>query len=249
MLAGEAQAGHKGIFVTAEAFLKVQNPDRNIPPSQPGAQPPEDIDPRHLTVGPFGPSDGRGADRLYITANALDQERVPVLFGPASLVLPSVKDMHGVGGWCYRADKPGDQTTVLLLYGLFGNIDTITVLANVDLVRESSQCAPSTRVHTGLATLSGLKLGLTRAQVRAILGPPLARDSWRDGYKSVTGGSVTPELRRKLHWEDYGATDYGRFQTIAVWFKDDKVIGYEVDEFVIDGPPYGFKPSSKNGKP
>lgn len=248
MLAGEAQAGHKGIFVTAEAFLKVQNPDRNIPPLDKERTPPQDIDPRHMTVGPFGPTGGRGAGRLYITANGLDQERVPVLFGPASLVLPSL-DIHGVEGWCFRADKPGDQTTVLLLYGLFGNIDTITVLANVDLVRESSQCAPSSRVHAGLATLSGLKLGLARAQVRAILGPPMARDSWRDGYESVTGGGITPELRRKLHWEDYGARDYGRFQTIAVWFKDDKVIGFEVEEFVIDGLPHGFKPSSKNTKP
>lgn len=124
LLAGEALAGNKGIAVTAEAFLKVQNPDRNIPPLGKEGSPPQDIDPRHLTVGPFGPTDGRGAGGLYIQPETMREERIPGLFGRIPASEPSLEDMHGVEGWCYTAATPGDRSAVLLLYGVYGLVDS-----------------------------------------------------------------------------------------------------------------------------
>ena len=120
LLAGKAQAGGKGIFVWSEPFLKVQNPDRNIPPLGKEGAPPKDIDPRHLTVGPFGPTDGRGTGGLYIQPETMREERIPGLFGKIPVSEPSLEDMHGVEGWCYTAATPSDRTAVLMLYGVYG---------------------------------------------------------------------------------------------------------------------------------
>jgi len=240
LLAGEAEAGGQGIFVWAEAFLKVQNPDRNIPPLGQERTPPQDIDPRHLTVGPFGLTDGRGAGELYIRPETMDAERVPGRFGQIPVSEPSLKDMHGVEGWCYTAAKHSDRTAVLMLYGLDKCDNTVAVVSDVAFIRQPSLCARTPRVHAGLATLSGLKLGLTRQQVRAIMGKPTAADSWRDGIESVKWEPLTPVLRRKLGWEDMRTTHRTRIQKVVVWYKSDAVIGFEVTEFSQEGPSPGL---------
>jgi len=234
-LAGEAQAGRPGIFVTAEAFLKVQDPDRNIPPLGKEGTPPRDIDPRHLTVGPFGPTDGRGASGLYIRVDDMDQEHVPGLFGKVPLSEASLKDMQEVEGWCYTAATPSDRTAVLLLYSIGARIDTIAVVSDVAFIRQPSLCARTPRVHAGLATVSGIRLGMSRAQVRAILGRPMAADSWRDGIWSKKWEPLTPALKRKLGW-DTRTTHRTRLQTVVVWYEKDTVVGFEVEEFSQDGP-------------
>jgi len=232
-------AGRPGIFITSEAFLKVQNPDRNIPPLGKEGTPPQDIDSRHLTVGPFGPTDGRGAGGLYIRVDVMDQEHVPQLFGKVPLSEASLKDMQGEEGWCYTAATPSDRTAVLLLYGIGARIDTLAVVSDVAFIRQPSLCARTPRVHAGLATLSGIRLGMSRAQVRAILGRPMAADSWRDGIVSVKWEPLTPALKRKLGW-DSRTTHRTRLQTVAVWYEKDRVIGFEVEEFSQDGPSPGL---------
>lgn len=243
-----ALAGRAGIFVSPEAFLRVKDPDRNIPPNRPGAKSPQDIDPRHLTLGPFGPTDKHGAGGLYITAEGIDSTRVPELFGPATLLLPSLDEMH-TEGWCYRSDRLDDQTGILLLYGVEYPLETLAVFADRRIIRGSDQCARTSRVHAGLATLSGLRLGLTHEQVRAILGPPQSSDSWRYGYRSERWGMVTPELRRKLHWEDNKGTHHTRIQQVVVWFNNGKVVGFAAEQFTTDGPtPEPAKPE-ESAKP
>jgi hypothetical protein len=240
LLVGEAQAGNKGIPVTAEPFLKVQNPDRNIPPLGQEGTPPKDIDPRHLTVGPFGPMDGRGAGRLYIRPESIREERIPGLFGKIPVSEPSLEDMHGVEGWCYTAATPSDKTAVLLLYGVYGLVDAIAVVSDVAFIRQPSLCARTPRVHAGLATLSGIRLGMSRAQVRAILGRPMAADSWRDGIESVKWEPLTPALNRKLGWEEGRATHRTRLQQVVVWYDKNTVIGFQVEEFSQEGPSPNF---------
>lgn len=235
-LAGQAQAGNKGVFVTAEAFLKVQNPDRNIAPLGKDGTPPKDIAPRHLTIGPFGPTDGRDAGGLYIRPEDMDNERIPGLFGKIPVSEPSLEDMHGVEGWCYTSATPSDRTAVLLLYGLDKGDATIAVVSDVAFIRQPSLCARTPRVHAGLATLSGIRMGLSRAQVRAILGRPMAADSWRDGIKSENWEPLTSALKRKLGWEGMRTTHRTRLQQVVVWYKDNVVIGFEVEEFSQDGP-------------
>lgn len=236
LIAGEALAENKGIAVIAEPFLKVQAPDRNVPPLGKEGTPPQDIAPRHLTVGPFGSTDGRGAGGLYIQPETMREERIPGLFGKIPASEPSLEDMHGVEGWCYTAATPGDRTAVLLLYGVYGLVNTIAVVSDVAFIRQPSLCARTPRVHAGLATLSGIRLGMSRTQVRSILGRPMAADSWRDGIASVKREPLTPALNRKLGWEEMRATHRTRLQTIVVWYEKNTVIGFEVEEFSQEGP-------------
>lgn len=236
LLAGEALAENKGIAVIAEPFLKVQNPDRNIPPLGQEGAPLKDIDPRHLTVGPFGPTDGRGAGGLSFRPEDMNSERIPGLFGKIPVSEPSLEDMHGIEGWCYTAATPSDRTAVLLLYGVDKGDATIAVVSDVAFIRQPSLCARTPRVHAGLATLSGIRLGMSRAQVRAILGKPMAADSWRDGIASVKWEPLTPALKRKLGWEEMRATHRTRLQQVVVWYEKDRVIGFEVEEFSQEGP-------------
>ena len=240
LLAGEARAENKGIAVTAEAFLKVQNPDRNIPPLGTQGAPPKDIDPRHLTVGPFGPTDGRSAGGLYLRPEDMKSDRIPGLFGKIPVSEPGLEDMHGVEGWCYTAATPSDKPAVLLLYGVYGFVDAIAVVSDVAFIRQPSLCARTPRVHAGLATLSGIRLGMSRAQVRAILGRPMAADSWRDGIESVKWEPLTPALNRKLGWEEGRATHRTRLQQVVVWYEKDRVIGFEVEELSQDGSSPGL---------
>jgi len=214
----------------------VQNADRNIPPLGKEGTPSKDIDPRHLTVGPFGPTDRRDAGDLYIRPETMKEESIPGLFGKIPVSEPSLEDMHGIEGWCYTAAAPSDRTAVLLLYGVYGFVDAIAVVSDVAFIRQPSLCARTPRVNAGLATLSGLKLGLTRQQVRAILGRPTAADSWRDGILSVKWEPLTPALNRKLGWEVTRATHRTRLQSVVVWYKDNVVIGFEVEEFSQEGP-------------
>lgn len=235
LLAGEARAGGNGIFVWSEPFLKVQDPDRNIPPLGKEGAPPKDIDPRHLTVGPFGPTDGRGAGGLYIRPETMKEERIPNLFGKIPASEPSLEGMHGIEGWCYTAATPSDRTAVLLLYGVDGFVNAIAVVSDVAFIRQPSLCARTSRVHSGLATLSGIRLGMSRAQVRAILGKPMAADSWRDGIESVNWEPLTPALTHKLGW-DSSTTHRTRIQKVVVWYEKDTVVGFEVEEFSQEGP-------------
>jgi len=236
LLAEVGLARRTGIFVESEAFLKVQNPDRNIPPLGKEGTPPTDIDPRHLTVGPFDPTDGRGAGGLYIHPETLADERLPGLFGKIPASEPSLEGMHEIEGWCYTAATPSDRTAVLFINDLSGFVATIAVVSDVALIRQPSLCARTPRVHAGLATLSGIRLGMGRAQVRAILGRPMAADSWRDGIWSKNWEPLTPALNRKLGWEEMRATHRTRLQKVVVWYEKDKVIGFEVEEFSQEGP-------------
>jgi len=165
----------------------------------------------------------------------MDQERVPVLFGKIPVSEPSLEDMHGVEGWCYTAATPSDRTAVLLLYGVDKGDAVIAVVSDVAFIRQPSLCARTPRVHAGLATLSGIRLGMSRAQVRAILGRPMAADSWRDGIESKNWEPLTPALKRKLGW-DARTTHRTRLQQIVIWYEKDKVIGFEVEEFSQEGP-------------
>ncbi len=213
----------------------MQRPDRNIPPLGKEGAPPKDIDPRHLAVGPFGPTDGRGAGGLYIQSASVRAERLPGLFGKIPASEPNLEDMHEIEGWCYTSATPSDKTAVLFISDLDGFMSTIAVVSDVAFIRQPSLCARTPRVHAGLATVSGIRLGMSRTQVRSILGRPMAADSWRDGIESVKREPLTPALNRRLGWEGNRATHRTRLQKVVVWYEKDRVIGFEAEEFSQEG--------------
>jgi len=202
-------------------------------------KPPKDIDPRHLRVGPFGPTDGRGASELYIRPGDMPAERLPRLFGKIPASEPSLEGMREIEGWCYAAASPGDKTAVLFINDLDGFIATIAVVSDVAYIRQPSLCARTPRVHAALATVSGIRLGMSRAQARAILGRPMAADSWRDGIAIEKWERLAPALRRKLGW-DSSTTHRTQLQQVVVWYEKDRVIGFEVEDFSQEGPSPGL---------
>jgi len=181
LLVRQALAGRPGIFITSEAFLKVQNPDRNIPPLGKEGTPPKDIDSRHLTVGPFGPTDGRGGGGLYIRPETMREERTPGLFGKMPASEPSLEGMHGAEGWCYTAATPRGKTAVFFINDFNGFVATIAEVSDVAFIRQPSLCARIPRVHAGLVTLSGIRLGMSRARC----GP-----FWADRWPRTPGATA-----------------------------------------------------------
>jgi hypothetical protein len=165
----------------------------------------------------------------------MEIERVPALFGTIPASEPSLKEMGGVEGWCYTAATPNDRTAVLLLSGLSYGDASIAVVSDVAFIRQPNLCARTPRVHAGLATVSGIRLGMSRAQVRVMLGRPMAADSWRDGIESEKWEPLPPAVRRKLDI-DSPTTHRTRVQKVVVWYEKNTVIGFEVEEFGNDGP-------------
>lgn len=86
-----------------------------------------------------------------------------------------------VGGYeervlCYASSRPGDDTVALFTLskcpGNCQRVSEIQVRARKREVRVLPKCARVPGVHAGLATESGLRLGMTGAEVEAVLGKP-----------------------------------------------------------------------------
>jgi hypothetical protein len=86
-----------------------------------------------------------------------------------------------VGGYeervlCYASSRPGDDTVALFTLSKCPEncqrVSEIQVRARKREVRVLSKCARVPGVHAGIATESGLHLGMTGAEVEAVLGKP-----------------------------------------------------------------------------
>lgn len=86
-----------------------------------------------------------------------------------------------VGGYeervlCYASSRPGDDTVALFTLSKCPEncqrVSEIQVRARKREVRVLSKCARVPGVHAGLATESGLRLGMTDAEAEAVLGKP-----------------------------------------------------------------------------
>jgi len=141
---------------------------------------------------------------------------------------------------CYTSARPGDDTVVL--FTLPRCPDECKRVAEIQVrpqkrdVRVLDKCSATPGVHAGIATQSGLKLGLTRAQVQAILGPPQATrgDKWL--YAASVSVALSkeeatrrgyPQLENKPGPGYSPEPSFDKF--IVVWFKADQVSAFRVN--------------------
>gem|GEM_PF-1918334 len=112
----------------------------------------------------IGLGDGKTALRL----EDIERTEVDRLLGPAQVVRwgENREQLQ-----CYVATRPGDAT-VLYLLEYPEIVFEVTLLSDKRRLLQTPACLPTGTVHKGVRTAGGLRLGLRRAQVRAILGRP-----------------------------------------------------------------------------
>ncbi len=96
---------------------------------------------------------------------------------------------------CYASSRPGDDTVALFTLSKCpencSRVSEIQVRARKREVRVLDKCARVPGVHAGITTESGLKLGMTAAEVEAVLGPPQYTTKGLQGTMWFYGASVS----------------------------------------------------------
>lgn len=111
-----------------------------------------------------------------------------------------------VGGYeervlCYASSRPGDDTVALFTLSKCPEncqrVSEIQVRARKREVRVLSKCAQVPGVHAGIATQSGLRLGMTGAEVEAVLGTPQHIQKGLQGTMWFYAASVSVAMSRE----------------------------------------------------
>ena len=111
-----------------------------------------------------------------------------------------------VGGYeervlCYASSRPGDDTVALFTLSKCPEncqrVSEIQVRAGKREVRVLDKCARVPGVHAGIATESGLRLGMTAAEVEAVLGKPQHIQKGLQGTMWFYAASVGLALSRE----------------------------------------------------
>jgi len=190
------------------------------------------FDERHDRFQGFGPN----GDQTLTVDESVHQD-VTATLGKAKRL--------DVGGYeermlCYTSARPGDDTVALFTLSHCPDncerVMEIQVRAKKQEVRVLDKCSATPGVHAGIATQSGLALGLTHAQVQAILGPPQATrgGKWLYAAAVSVGFSKEEAARRGYpqleHVPGPGYSPEAGFDKyIVVWFKGDRVSAFRVN--------------------
>lgn len=111
-----------------------------------------------------------------------------------------------VGGYeervlCYASSRPGDDTVALFTLSKCPEncqrVSEIQVRARKREVRVLDKCAKVPGVHAGLATESGLHLGMTGAEAEAVLGTPQHIEKGLQGTMWFYAASVSVAMSRE----------------------------------------------------
>jgi hypothetical protein len=102
---------------------------------------------------------------------------------------------------CYASSRPGDDTVALFTLSKCPEncqrVSEIQVRARKREVRVLDKCAHVPGVHAGIATESGLHLGMTDADVQAALGPPQHIQKGMQGTMWFYAASVSVAMSRE----------------------------------------------------
>jgi hypothetical protein len=118
-------------------------------------------------------------------------------------------------------------------------VSEIQVRARKREVRVLSKCAQVPGVHAGLATQSGLKLGMTAAEAEAVLGPPQHIQKGLQGTMWFYAASVSvavsreeatrrgyPQLARVSGQSYPGNVGFDKY--IVLWLREGRVSAWRV---------------------
>jgi len=176
----------------------------------------------------IGPLLGSGR---YLEAETVPFDDIPSLLGAA----PEVSQVHplaeGFPGLCYVSGRVGDRTAALFVWGTNGMAQCLAVFTDREMLEPQVTCPKSEAIHARLRTPEGLRLGLTRKEVVALLGKPHGQDAARYGYARVSRLPATPGLLRRIgRQSEPGETTVMRVREVMIWFRGDHVVGFSVEQ-------------------
>lgn len=131
---------------------------------------------------------------------------------------------------CYRSAAAGDETVLVLEADAMGGWETITGfrLLRASALADPEKCLASAKLHLGIATRGGVRLGLSRREVVKLLGEPTSVAP--RGFVYAYSGKVRMtaeqiELYRNTHGWDVSADPYfDEISEIRFQFDDDRAV-------------------------
>ena len=155
-----------------------------------------------------------------------------------------------VGGYeervlCYASSRPGDDTVALFTLSKCPEncqrVSEIQVRTRKREVRVLGKCAKVPGVHAGIATESGLKLGMTGAEVEAVLGKPQHTQKGLQGAMWFYAAGVSVAMSREeatrrgfpgVEHKPIPGTSYsptpGFDKYIVLWLREGRVSAWRV---------------------
>jgi len=148
------------------------------------------------------------------------------LLGPALVAKGEYR--HEPYVMCYVSSDPSDKTTLTFQTDFFGDWERLTQFELSDSPG-ALVCAESDLVHRGLATQCGLRLGMSRGAVEAIMGEPgLVRGNVLK-YMYIAEERLAPERRERMAEFGIVVVDYDVITTIVeAEFDEDRLIRLKV---------------------
>ncbi|WP_449243410.1 hypothetical protein [Desulfovibrio sp.] len=170
--------------------------------------------PANVILTGLGPSEGQ-----TLTLDRTGMRQVLDLLGKAD---PLPDDCPGVPLFGYKSARQGDSTVLLVAVDAADTPGSRVYMAELRADArglKSKSLRSSQAVHAGIATQSGLRLGLTRAQVAAILGWPQHEDKKSMEYGAVQEQAFSlDEIRARGHEKDAGGGPASVYRVIHLAF-------------------------------
>lgn len=149
---------------------------------------------------------------------------------------------------CYTSSRASDPTKLLFSanadYSLRGEITSVQFTSDefvgpcADARSENvAACAPSMRIGASLRTSGGLKLGMTKDQVRALLGPEVMADTSSEDalfYNYWVEKRLDESEIRRLERQEPNIRRhpyYGMSSSIDAYFRDDRLYSFEISTY------------------
>lgn len=168
---------------------------------------------------------------LFLKVETTPFDHIPKIMGPGKESSPAWPAAGGFPGRCYVSSRDGDTTALLFTWGTNGMAQCMAVFKSQAQLAPSVVCAPSVHVNTRLHTPDGLRLGMTRAKVEALLGTPDGSAIDRIGYARRFMLPATKRRLRELGRElEPGEDTVLRYQQVMVWFRGGRVAGFAVEQ-------------------
>ncbi|GAB6126553.1 hypothetical protein JCM14124_22590 [Humidesulfovibrio idahonensis] len=178
-----------------------------------------------MAVGPL-PVPGK-----FMKAETTPFAHIPQIMGPGKESPPAWPLAEGFPGRCYVSSRGGDATALLFIWGTNDMAQCLAVFKSREMLARGVDCAPSDHVHAGLRTPEGLRLGMTRTEVEAMLGAPDGGNAEQIGYARRFRLPATKRLLRELgRKHEPGENTVLRYQQIMVWFQGGRVAGFAVEQ-------------------
>lgn len=190
------------------------------------------LDPAHMLVTGLGEA-GNATLRIGDSAKA----ELFAALGPAKALPLGLKTERDFG---YVSTRAGDSTVIVVGMGNSA-VDNPNFVVNLHVCFSPlalpkkyrpalKDFFPTPGVHSGLATQSGLRLGLSRTEVEEIFGKPLWRQKNFYVYGALGDVQLSPEfLITRWNWpKDVQSKLGGIDHRIQVWFVGGRVSAFHI---------------------